>query len=31
MAALATQAIMLGATLALLLFWMWRFFIGQSM
>lgn len=31
MAALATQALTLGATLALLLFWMWRFFIGQSM
>lgn len=30
-AALATQALTLGATLALLLFWMWRFFIGQSM
>ena len=29
--ALATQLITLGATLALLLFWMWRFFISQSL
>ena len=31
LAALTTQALTLGATLALLLFWMWRFFISQSM
>ncbi len=30
-AALATQLVTLGATLALLLLWMWRFFISQSM
>lgn len=30
-AALATQIITLGGTLALLLFWMWRFFISQSL
>lgn len=30
-AALATQIITLSATLALLLLWMWRFFISQSM
>ncbi|HET9111208.1 MAG TPA: hypothetical protein VFN78_10320, partial [Ktedonobacterales bacterium] len=29
--ALATQLITLGATLVLLLFWMWRFFISQSL
>ncbi|HET9110120.1 MAG TPA: hypothetical protein VFN78_04770, partial [Ktedonobacterales bacterium] len=30
-AALTTQLVTLGATLALLLLWMWRFFISQSM
>ena len=30
-AALMTQLITLGVTLALLLFWMWRFFISQSL
>jgi tetratricopeptide (TPR) repeat protein len=31
LAALTTQAITLGATLALLLLWMWRFFISQTL